>query len=456
MSEQTASEPSTPSAVPRLERLLDSTAAVFAAFLLLGAIALGTAWFTVHARQPQELMAQSDMRRTQVILSHWLDEGYFHYVGLINHTPNKAAIYRNTTGAYMVSSFIGQKIFVMMYGRYSNRLLAFHNQVLAMILSALAGLLSYRLARRFGLEPRLALAAGGAVVIVLFTFPESLQLYWTVTAQAYALLFALVFLILEERILEERSLDRSPRPRRLLIAQAAAIFLMTTMEMIFALGFVASLAAAMVLLRRGESFKRFLVIVVLPCLAALVLYQVQMKIALARFPDIQTEASSMMFRTGLDGDALHYGDHLDIAFGRSGPRGNWPVNREYVFRWPTAFFLGLVSVLAALIAFVRGRAPRVVLETLVTLTGAWVLYAAVFSQAIKIHPWLYDLLLFTPLAIALFAIAPSLLESLTGRTGAIVLVIVFSALWYSFFQLRLYALRYPMLPPPVTSAALPQ
>jgi hypothetical protein len=422
---------------------------VFAAFLLVAAIALGAAWITVLARQPEELVKSPGASRAHVVLTHWLDEGYFHYVGMINRDPTKMSLYRSTTGAYMVSGFIVEKIYATLYGGYNYRLLALHNEFVAMILCALAGLLAYRLARRFGLEPILALAAGGSVVIVLFTFPESLQLYWEMTPQSYALIFALIFLILEER-----SLDHLPRTRGLLIAQAGAVFLMTVMESIFALSFVAALAAAIVLLRRGESFRRFLLVAVLPFLAGLVLFQMQVKIATARFPDAPTTGSSILFRTGLDGDTRHYGDHLDIAFGRKGPRGNWPANRQYIFRWPTVFFLGVISILAVLIAFVRGRAPRLALETLVALTGAWVLYASVFSQSVKIHPWLFDLLLFAPLAIALFAVAPSLLESVTGRTGAIILVVVFSAFWYSLFQMRLYSLRYPLLPPPAASSAL--
>jgi hypothetical protein len=113
----------------------------------------------------------------------------------------------------------------------------------------------------------------------------------------------------------------------------------------------------------------------------------------------------------------------------------------------------VISVIAVLIAFIRGYAPRFAIEVLAGLTGAWLVYAAIFSQAIVIHPYLYDVLLFTPLCIALFALAPALLESMTRRTGAIILVIVFAAFWYSFFQLRLYALRRPM-PKPTPAAAL--
>ncbi len=420
----------------------ERTAVLFGAFLLVAAAALIVAMLTVHRRQPQELTSRANSQRAHTVLSHWLDEGYFHYAGMINRTTGTSSIYLNSTGAYMVSGFIVEKVYSAFAGHYSYRLLAVHNQLVSMLISAMAGLLSYRLARRFGLEPRLAFTAGAAVVVVVFTFPDNLDLYWEMSAQAYALLFALLYFVIEER-----SLDLAQRPRNIVILQGITVFLMAMMEAIFALGVVASIAATLLVLRRDGSWKRFLLVAVLPCLAALFFYQVQLKIASARFPDVATYGSKTLWRTGLDGESLYYGDHLDIAKRRDGARGNWPANREYLFRWTWVFILGVLSTAGVLLAFLRGRAPRIALEALAALTGGWLCYAAIFSQAVVIHPYLYDVLLFTPLCIALFALAPSLLESMTKRTGAILLVVVFSAVWYSLFQLRLYALRYPLPPP---------
>lgn len=430
--------PSRATAVWQSER----TAVLFGAFLLVAAAALIVAMLTVHRRQPQELTSRANSQRAHTVLSHWLDEGYFHYAGMINRTTGTSSIYLNSTGAYMVSGFIVEKVYSTMTGHYSYRLLAVHNQLVSMLISAMAGLLSYRLARRFSLEPRLAFTAGAAVVVVVFTFPDNLDLYWEMSAQAYALLFALLYFVIEER-----SLDLAQRPRNILILQGITVFLMAIMEAIFALGVVASIAATLLVLRRDDSWKRFLLVAVLPCLAALLFYQVQLKIASARFPDVATYGSKTLWRTGLDGESLYYGDHLDIAKRRDVARGNWPANREHLFRWTWVFILGVLSTAGVLLAFLRGRAPRIALEALAALTGGWLCYAAIFSQAVVIHPYLYDVLLFTPLCIALFALAPSLLESLTKRTGAILLVVVFSAVWYSLFQLRLYALRYPLPPP---------
>ena len=44
------------------------------------------------------------------------------------------SLYRSTTGAYMVSSFIVEKLSVMLTGSYNYRLLTLHNLVLTMIL----------------------------------------------------------------------------------------------------------------------------------------------------------------------------------------------------------------------------------------------------------------------------------------------------------------------------------
>lgn len=431
--------PSATISVPLIER----TWFVVTTYLAIAVAVLIVTLFTVNKRQPEEFLAKPNSVRSHVVLSHWLNEGYFHYVGMINRTPDATSIYRSSTGGYMVSGFIVEKLYSMMFGHYSYRLLALHNQIISAILSALAGLLAYRLARRFDLETRLALIIGAAIVAVIFTFPDNLDLYWEMSPQAYALLFALVFLLIEER-----SIDLPSRPRSLLIAQAIAIFLMAVMESIVTMGFAASIAAILVILRREQAWKRFVLVVALPCVVAFALYQLQLKVAMTRFPGAATTGSNMLWRTGFDGESTYYGDHLDIAKRRDWARGNWPpANRKQLFRWPWVFILGTISTFGVLIAFIFNRAPRISLEALIALIGSWLLYAAIFSQAFVIHPYLYDVLLFTPLAIALFAIGPSLLESLTRRTGAIVLVVLFSAVWYSFFQMRLYALRWPLPTP---------
>lgn len=418
---------------------VDRSAPMFSLFLLFAAGVLLAAMLSVHSREPQELVNGPGSHRAYVVLSHWLNEGYFHYFGLINREVDKTGIYRNSTGGYMLSGFIVEKLYSAATGHFSYRVVALHNQIVSMIISALGGLLSYRLARRLGLEPRLAFAAGASVVALLFTFPDNLDLYWEMSAQAYWVLFALLYFVIEER-----SIDHSMRPRHLLLAQAASVFLMTVMESIVTLGFIVSMAVTIAILRRERPWKRFLLIVVLPCVASLALYQLQLKAGQMRFPNAPTSGSKVLFRTGLDGESLYYGDHLGIITRRDVARGNWQANRDFLFRWKWVFLLGVTSVLATIVAYIRGRVPLLLLEILVPLIGGWLIYAAIFSQSVVIHPYLYDVLLYTPLCLALFGLAPALLESMTRRTGAILLLFVFTAIWYSFFQMRLYSLRRPM------------
>lgn len=121
-----------------------------------------------------------------------------------------------------------------------------------------------------------------------------------------------------------------------------------------------------------------------------------------------------------------------------------PGNREYLFRWPILFFSGALSVVAAFVAYLRDRIPRMAIVALITLLGAYVLHAAVFSQLVALHPYLFDPVLVPPLILALFGFMPALAEARTGRTGLITLVTFLTATWTSFYSLRIYAPCYPL------------
>jgi len=339
----------------------------------------------------------------------------------------------------MVSAFILEKIFVAVFGHYSWRLVAIHNELAVLLLSALSALLAYRVVRRFGLERIPAFAAGASVLCVIFTFPANLMLYWEMSPQAYFLLFAVLFLLIEERCMDNR------RTRAFTLLQAAAAFLMTYMEHIAGLAFVFVAALVFSLLdQRRVPWRHFLLVVITPALAAVALYEFQIYGVTKRFPNAPVSGSTFLFRSGLDGESLYYGDHLDIAMRRDVARNNWPANRPYLFRWKWVFLLGVIAMISLVVAHVFGRAPRMVLDTVIPLAGSWMVYAAIFSQGVMIHPYLYDVMLFTPLVMSLFAFAPAWAESATRRSGVFVLIAFLCAFWFTFFQLRLYALQYPM------------
>jgi hypothetical protein len=126
---------------------------------------------------------------------------------------------------------------------------------------------------------------------------------------------------------------------------------------------------------------------------------------------------------------------------------------SFLFRWEWLFFAGIAALLVTLAAYVRGRAPRVAAVTLLTLLGTYILHAAVFSQTVALHPYLFDVVLATPLIVALFAIVPALVEVRSGRTGLIIVLLLLAACWQSMFQLRIYALCYPAPQPAEVLAA---
>ncbi|HXH39928.1 MAG TPA: hypothetical protein VNN08_14960 [Thermoanaerobaculia bacterium] len=423
---------------------------LFALFLAVGLIAFAYVWMTVHQRSVETLSRTDLPMRAHTILSRWLDHGYFASYGLIWPTPDQKIIYRSFSGGFMISSFLAEKVWMAMTGKYSWRLVALHNEIVALLIAALLGLLAYRLARRLGAEPLHAFVLGVAVEMVWFTFPDNLAGFWRMSEHEYSGFASIGFLLLEERALDGR------RTRLLTALQALAIFALTYIECIIGTMFIAAYVAAVLLLREERPpLKRLFVMLLLPWMCAMAVFGIELIGARneSRRTGVQLVGSRFLYRSGLDGDAMFYGDHLDIAYGRDIVRTGRPGNPQYLFRWEWLFIGGVVSVLATLAAYVRRRAPRIMVVALAALVGTYLLYAAVFSQAVVLHPYLFDVLLATPLILALFAIVPALVESLTRRTGVVVLLALFGATWFSLFQLRLYALSYPAPQPAGVLAA---
>jgi hypothetical protein len=423
---------------------------LLAIFLAVGLIAFVYVWMTVHQRSGENLSRAGLPMHSHTVLTRWLEHGYFASHGLLWPVAGEKIIYRSGTGAYMISGFLVEKIWIALTGKYSWRLLALHNELVALLTSVLFALLAYRFARRFGIDTVRSIILAIAAQMVWFTFPDTLADYWGLSEQACFLPAAILFLLLEERALDGR------RTRWITALQAMAVFAMTYIEYIAGTMFIAAYLAS-VLVERDERppLKRLGVVLLLPWFFAFAIYGLQLNGARQERnrTGVKLVGSSFEYRSGLDGDAMFYGDHLEIAFGRDVVRAGRTDNRQYLFRWPWLFLAGLAAVIATCVAFIRRRVPRIVVVALFTLLGTWLLYAAVFSQAVALHPYHFDAMLATPLILALFAIVPALVESQTGRTGMIVLITLLAAVWLSMFQLRRYALCYPAPQPAAVLAA---
>jgi hypothetical protein len=442
-----------PPSEPRLPGPI-RTLPLLALFLAVAGVLLAFTYATVHRRTAAELAANSGMTRGSFSVNFWIDHGYFHSGGLLMRpSPNPPGyfIYLSSTGGHMVSGFLAEKIYKSITGRTSIGLLALHSEIVALVLAALIGLLSFRLAQRFGSSPLHAFILAASVEIVHFTFPDNLALFWELSGRQPFLIFAVIFLIIEEQ-------RPTPRTRVQTLGQGLAAFLLTYMEYAAGMAFLASFfVVTSVVAPKPTRLRQLLAITILPAVLALGLFGLQRKWAVAHHADAATYGGSFLFRSGLDGSTQYYRSHLDIATRRDTARANFPPNQSLLFRWKWLFIAGTAAMLALALAAARGRVPKFALLTLLSLLGTYLLYAAVFSQAFVIHPYLFDILLYTPLVLALLVIAPAHLESITEQRGVFVAAVFFLAAWIAMVQLRDYAMWYPLPPQPsATKALLPE
>jgi len=416
------------------------SARLLALFLATGVIAFAFVALTVGRRPEQELMHSDGPTHQHAAIMRWVNHGLVASYGLLFFFDDDTIAYRSWGGALLLSGYAVEETAIAITGRYQWRLLALHNLFIAMITSALLGLLACRIAQRFQTAPRHAFAIGVATQMVAFTFPGSIALYWSMTQTGAALPAAIVFLLLEERAIDSRT-------RTISILQALSIFALATIEYVYATMFIAAYVAT-VLLTRPRSWKQLATTLLVPWLVAIAIFGVQLAAARSD-PHVNFAGSKFVYRTGLDGDGTLYGNHLDIAFGRDVIRAAYPAPHDRLFRWPGLFAAGVLALIAIVAAYVRGNAPPIAFVAVVVPIAAYVLYAAVFSQLVAVHPYVFDILLATPLIFALFGVAPalveSLTESLTNRSGVVALITLLAAAWLSFYQLRLYALTHPLI-----------
>jgi hypothetical protein len=427
--------------------------AIIAFLFVAGSLLLTFTYSTVYHGGASELAKAPGTIRMSFSIRHWCESGYFRSGGLLVRPQAGAPGYHHyvsSTGGHMVSAFILQKLYHAATGRYSLRLIALHNTVVALLAASMLGLLAFRLVRRSGMAVLHALVLASCILAVLFTFPDNLALYWEIGGRVWFSLFAALFLLLEERAIDHRTPVTT-------ILQGLAAFLLTYMEFGAGVAFITSYVVASVALGSPNRIylKRLAVVAVGPVLVALTLFGAQRSYLAARHPDAPIAGSTFLFRTGFDGSSQYYVDHLDIAYRRDTARANFRYNREHLFRWPWLFFAGTAAFVSVLCFAMRGVVPEISIVSLLSLLGSYLLYGAVFSQAFVIHPYLFDVLLVTPLVLALFAVAPALFESMSrpAHRGVVVVVIFFAAVWLTMAQIRQYALQYPSSSPGIAEGA---
>lgn len=424
----------------------ETTPRLLLLFVLFGALLLAFDLVTLHQPGATEINTSiPTIRREEFSINWWLQHGYFHTAGMkVNpDVQNNPRLYRSVTGGSIVSGFLVAKLSQAITGYPDWRLVRMQNEAVSMLAAVLLGLLGFRLSRRFGVRPSHAFALAIALQAVYFTFPDNLWIYWEMTPRAWWLPFVCIFLLADEA-----RIDR-PSDRRLIIVQAAAAFLLTYMEHVAGSAFIASyVILALLMGERRPSLRQLAIVTIVPVVAAIVVFQAQFALAKALNPQLPVTGAGFMKRTGLDGDTIYYFGHLDIAHRRDIAARNFAPEqvRPLLFQWPWLFFTSVTALVVMLIAGMRGRVPRSATVSVLSLLGAYLLYAAVFSEAIVVHPYYYDMMLFTPLMLALFIAVPSLIEPVTREQGLIIVITVFLGIWLSWVQMRDYAIWYPQPP----------
>lgn len=418
---------------------------LLALFFAAGVVVLAIVWVTVLDRSSPALSTDGAANHSRWTILHWERHGYFASRGVLVRVPDASVVYRWSLGLHMLTGYLTEKVWMAMTGRYGWRLLALHNQVVSLAIACLFALLVYRIARRRGLSLLHAFMLGLGAEMVLFTFPDNLALFWDMTAQPFALAPLLVFLLLEERRREGAG------GVGLKVLQAVAGFVLTATEFVYGVFFSAVWVLWIVLSGRGRAALRHAgFVLVLPGMLAMLLLWTQGSAArrIAERSGGRVQGSSLLYRSGLDGDAMLYGTHLDIAYGRDVVRAARPDSHQVLFRWKWRFVAGLTAlVLSVLLDLRRAGAPGFATTVLLTMVAAWTSYAAVFSQSVALHPLLYDVLLAAPLFLAFCGVLPSELEARTGNRGVVVFAALVAALWISMVQVRIYAMAYPAAQP---------
>jgi hypothetical protein len=425
------------------DRFLAGGLMTFCLFVIIAAAVTLFLFATVDRRTEEALQQHSGSRRSFNTITYWNEHGYFASGGLINlvvkpGVANSRAFYRSSTGAYMLSGYLVEKIAILLTGRYQWKLLAFHNALLMALTASLIALMSYRILIDTNTERRQAVVLAAATEIVFLTFPDVLAQYWELAPHAAAVLFAVLFLLFDHLRMREAS-------PLFAVAQFASAFCVAYVEFIFGLFFLLSYCAIVLLTEASPQRLRDLAFkTALPAAAALLLFYAQLSWVRVRYRETPSAGSQFMFRTGLDGSTEYYHGHLDILFGRDVARRNFPANRESLFRWPSLFIAGALAAIFVIGASARRAGPQPMLLVLLSLIGGYAFYAALFSQAVVIHPYYYDILIATPLIIALFAFFPAILETRFHPNGVVVLITILVAFWYAMVQIRDYAMWYPM------------
>lgn len=406
-----------------------------------GLVVLFALFNTVHRRSTAEIVNGSPARYRELI-TYWRDHGYVKHAGMWvrgaeeGWSPPKEGetryVYRSSM-AHLAAAHALQRVSFLVRGRYSDRLMAIHNQLVIWIGATLLGWLAMRLALPLVPHGGRALLLGFLVLVTYQTFPSNLMHYWELYASGAVQLFAILFLLSTHALINGDA-------RRWRAARAIAVFGVAWVDPSIALVFLPLALLVCVLMGQPVLDRRLVPTVLAPAAAAFALWGAQVLWMKWQFPGVQLLGSGFFFRTGLDGSVEYVKGHWDIvAFTR--------FRYNAGLKWVGLLTIGALSLLVPLLRYHRVAALRQPMVLLVASACLYFPYAFIFSQGVIIHPTMFDTYVVIPLLLSLFCLAPATLEHESRQGGLFVAIAVIVAACLVMVQLRTYAMDFPLTIP---------
>ena len=406
--------------------------AAFIVLLFFGVALLILLFNTVHNRSDEEFKNRLVRHHNKYIIT-WIKNGYFEHGGLafvkpLQQEPKQSHAYGSMPMSYLQLAHLIQRINYVFNGEFGYYLMAVHNQFFPMLSSVLLGFLAMRLSLKLKTPPLHALILGVSTLTVFQTFPVNLGAVWDIAPQDVWQPFAIYFLI------RENSLDWKGYASKNCFFWVFLVFFMFFIDPYVTFFFMLSYGIILIttLPKEFEVYK-FLKSVFFAGGCAILIIAIQINWVQFNYPHFFLARSSVLFRTGLDGDNQYYYSHLDLL---------WSPFEPWLPRWKILFSLGTFATMAV-IFLVQWKRKHLSHQTILFMgVGSFLPMAFVFSQHGVIH-LRFEHLLAVPLVLALFALLPAWLETFNRNSGVFVLFSILIAFAFSGVQMLAYWLHMP-------------
>jgi hypothetical protein len=402
-------------------------------FLLWGSLVLVGLFLSVHSRDIVEPQNALQGRWTNVILL-WEKEGYFDHGGLwfsksLSEEPTQTVISPFNMG-FLQGAHLLERIHLWFKGSFSFGLLAFHNQLIPMLSSALLGFLAMRLTLRLGIRPVHAFILGLSAQTMYQTFPANLWFFWEIYPTTVGVFFMACFLICETST--EGLEAKSKFVQRM---RSFSVFCMVFVEWIGALGFLSVyfLVSRYFALEK-KKFKVKVSKIVIPALLAFVVMAGQLSWVKFNYPDVVLMGEGAGSQLGLNQSFLQV---EDLAT---------ELKKRYESLLPDWNILAAAGFLAVFIVVILIRMEKKEFDQLIILTAGICFYALLllFNPKSFLLAEAYMVYLAFTLILVFFALLPGWLETFNKNSGIFVLTFFVLAFCWSCIQLRNYSLFYPV------------